>query len=378
MTQATPASPGSPSARIDGIDCLRALAIFYVLMNHVNMRLVLGHVPYLKALPAQLAWALVWQGQRGVQIFFAVSGFLIASTSIRRWGSLPELPLREFYRIRFARIAPLLLALLAILSLLHLLQADHFVVSRKDGGLAGALWAAFTLRIGLLEATRGYLPANWDILWSLSVEELFYLVFPLLCVVCGMKFPRRWALVAVLLIFVVLGPLARTVFTAGNEVWQEYSYLGGMDAIALGCLAAMASARWPMGRKQSLAMLLGGAAVLAVCLTCTPQLRTLERLGLVMTLIAVATCMVCAAAAQRRDRVPGVIRPVLTLGRRSYEIYLTHMFVVFAFFDWFVRANKPMLFVWPMFAAVVVCATILGELIGRFFTDPANRWLRKR
>ena len=42
-----------------------------------------------------------------------------------------------------------------------------------------------------------------------------------------------------LLALVVLGPFARTVLTHGNEVWYEYSYLGGMDAIAMGCLTAM-------------------------------------------------------------------------------------------------------------------------------------------
>ena len=164
--------------RIDGIDCLRALAIFYVLLNHVNMRLLFAHVPYTNGLPHQLVTSLVWQGQRGVQIFFAVSGFLITSTSIKRWGTLSTVRPGEFYLIRFARIAPLLLTLLAILSLLHAFHLKNFTVSDQAGGLSNALFAALTLHVGYLEATKGYLPANWDILWSLSVEEMFYLFFP--------------------------------------------------------------------------------------------------------------------------------------------------------------------------------------------------------
>src|SRR5665213_2933374 len=144
MAESPHRNPAKSWTRIDGIDCLRALAIFYVLMNHVNMRLLGAHVPYLKTLPPQLAWSLVWQGQRGVQIFFAVSGFLIASTSIRRWGSLSKVRLRDFYLIRFARIAPLLLTLLAVLSFLHALRVDYYVVSAKAGGLPRALLAALT------------------------------------------------------------------------------------------------------------------------------------------------------------------------------------------------------------------------------------------
>lgn len=51
-------------------------------------------------------------------------------------------------------------------------------------------------------------------------------------------FGRGKLLVAILLTFVVLGPFGRTVLAHGNEVWQEYCYLGGMEAIALGCLTA--------------------------------------------------------------------------------------------------------------------------------------------
>src|SRR5665213_170413 len=376
MAESPHRNPAKSWTRIDGIDCLRALAIFYVLMNHVNMRLLGAHVPYLKTLPPQLAWSLVWQGQRGVQIFFAVSGFLIASTSIRRWGSLSKVRLRDFYLIRFARIAPLLLTLLAVLSILHALRVDHYVVPAKSGGLPRALLAALTLHVGWLEATKGYLPGNWDVLWSLSVEEAFYLFFPLLCVLLR---GGKW-LVLVLAVFVVLGPFARTTFTHGNEVWQEYSYLGGMDAIALGCLTAMLVARRKLSRR-ALSTLLGcGMAMMAFCLVFTIQSIKLglERSGLGMTVVAVGACMVIVAAAQSKWRAARVFQPLLGYGRRSYEIYLTHMFVVFAFFDCFMKAGKPVHFVPLPFIATVLVAGALGELVARFYSEPANRWLRAR
>jgi len=219
-------------SRLDGVDLLRGLAILFVLMNHVNMRLLSADVTYTRGLPEQLVSSLVWNGQRGVQIFFAVSGFLITSTTLRRWQSLPRVSVRAFYQMRFARIAPLLVALLGILSVLHFAGVRHFTVSPKTGGLGRALIAALTFHVNVLEAHRGYLPGNWDILWSLSVEEMFYIFFPLTC-----RLLRRGKLfIALLLAFVMLGPFGRTVFTHGNEVWREYSYLGGMDAISLGCL----------------------------------------------------------------------------------------------------------------------------------------------
>jgi peptidoglycan/LPS O-acetylase OafA/YrhL len=56
------------------------------------------------------------------------------------------------------------------------------VVSPKQGGLGRAWLAAVTLHINLLEGRLGYLPGPWDILWSLSVEEMFYLFSPIVCI----------------------------------------------------------------------------------------------------------------------------------------------------------------------------------------------------
>jgi peptidoglycan/LPS O-acetylase OafA/YrhL len=377
--QPTPLSNG-PSAhswkRVDGIDCLRALAIFYVLMNHVNMRLLFAHVPYTRALPHAVVSALVWQGQSGVQMFFAVSGFLITSTTIRRWGSLASVKPRDFYLIRFARIAPLLLTLLAVLSVLHFLRFEHFVVSRETGGLPRALLAALTFHIGWLEATRGYLPGNWDILWSLSVEEMFYLFFPILCVLLG----RGKGLVLVLLAFVALGPYARAVMTNTNPTWHEYSYLGGMDAIALGCLTAILLARRPLSRIAAKICAACGFALLVFCLCFSAQVEQLglERSGLGMTVIAIGACLVIAASAQTRWNAPRAFSPLLAYGRRSYEIYLTHMFVVFACFDLFVKAGRNVGKVPLLFTGVILLASLLGELVARFYSEPANRWLRSR
>lgn len=376
MPSAEPTNAARSWTRLDGVDVLRGFAIFFVLMNHVNMRLLGARVPYTQALPHQLVSSLVWNGQFGIQMFFAVSGFLITSTTLRRWGSLSNVSVRDFYLLRFARIAPLLLLLLTVLTALHFAHLHDFVVSAKTEGLGRALVAALTFHVNALEARRGYLPGNLDILWSLSVEEMFYLFFPLVCRLLG----RGKLLIALLSAFVILGPFGRTALAHGNGVWQDYSYLGGMDAIALGCLTALFVASIRLSRTILCTLAGLGTAVLIFSLSFSIQgnIWGLGHNGLNMTILAVGTCMVIVAAAQTRWKGPRILDPLLKVGQRSYEVYLTHMFVVFGLFRLFIGAGKPIRAVPALFIAVILFSGLLGELVARFYSEPMNRLLRKR
>jgi peptidoglycan/LPS O-acetylase OafA/YrhL len=361
--------------RLDGIDLLRGLAIFFVLMNHINIRLLSADVLYTRFLPAQLVHFLVWNGQLGVQMFFAVSGFLITSITLRRWGSLGQVSLRDFYRLRFARIAPLLFLLLVILSALHFAGIQHFVVSEETGGLGRALLAALTFHVNVLEAHRGYLPGNWDILWSLSVEEVFYLLFPIVCRVLG----RSKLFFAILFGMVALGPFGRTVFAQGNEIWEEYSYLGGMEGIALGCLTALVVSQVRLSRTAIWVLGGAGAAIVTCSLIFSWQAYVgwLGRTGLNMTVLGVGTCVFIAATAQAGWRSPRWLVPLLRIGQYSYEVYLTHMFVVFGFFGMFVAAGKPMRLVPILFVATILVSGLLGAAVARLYSEPMNRFLRR-
>ncbi|HEY6127837.1 MAG TPA: acyltransferase [Candidatus Acidoferrum sp.] len=362
--------------RIDGVDLLRGLAIFFVLMNHVNIRLLIAKIPYAAGLPRQFVGAFVWNGQSGVQIFFAISGFLITSTALRRWGKLSQVSLRGFYLTRFARIVPLLVLLLVILSGLHFAGLRDFVVSSKTGGLPRAIFAAVTFHINVLEARRGYLPGNWDILWSLSVEEVFYLFFPIV----SRLFSRGKFLVILLASLVMLGPFARTLLVHGNEIWREYSYLGGMDAIALGCLTALAASRLEFSSRNLRLLAVIGSALLIfiLCFPARPANRALENAGLDMTILAIATCMLITASFRSGWKAPCILFPLLRLGQRSYEVYLTHMFVVFAFFHFFLFAGNSLRTVPLLFIAVIFWSTLLGEFVARVYSEPLNRAIRSR
>jgi peptidoglycan/LPS O-acetylase OafA/YrhL len=100
--------------------------------------------------------------------------------------------------------------------------------------------------------------------------------------------------------------------------------------------------------------------------------------GLDMTIIALGTCLVIVAAAQTRWKGPCLLVPLLRLGQYSYEVYLTHMFVVFAFFAIFMKCGSPIWSVPLLFVATVVVAAAAGDLVARFFSEPVNRTLRER
>ncbi len=191
---------------------------------------------------------------------------------------------------------------------------------------------------------------------------------------------RGWKLIGLLLVFVVLGPFGRTVFTGANAVWKEYSYIGGMDAIALGCLTAVAVCGSHFSRSAAQGLWAVGGVLLTFMLffSTQPFNQMLERSGLDMSIVAVGTCMVAAAAAQTGWQGPRWMIPIFRLGQRSYEVYLTHMFVVFALLALFVQAGKPMRAVPLFFTAAILLSGMLGAAVARFYSEPMNRRLRKR
>lgn len=380
MTPSDSKSSTRAGKRLDGIDLLRGLSIFFVLMNHINIRLLGADVPYTGFIPAQLVHVLVWNAQLGVQMFFVVSGFLITSITIRRWGSLPQVSLRGFYLFRFARIAPLLFLLLAVLCSLHFFHVHRYVVTAEAGGLGRALLAVLTFHVNELQIHRGYLPGNWDILWSLSIEEMFYLFFPLTCLLFGGKrlFGRRMVFPALLFVFVILGPFGRTLFAHGNEIAEDYSYLGGMEGISLGCLTAMVASRRRFSRRALWILGIAGSAIVSASLIFSWQAYRdwLGKTGLNFTVLGIGTCLFIIATAQSEWKSPRMLAPLLRMGRYSYEIYLTHMFVVFTFFGLFLDAGKPMRGVPFLFVSAILVSGLLGAAVANFYSEPANRYLR--
>lgn len=361
--------------RIVGIDLLRGLAIVFVLLNHIHMRLLGSSILYTKGWPTQLELSLVWNGQFAVQMFFVLSGFLITSTTLKRWHSFSEVRVLAFYKLRFARIAPLLALVLSLLSLLHGMHLHGFTVSEKVGGLPAALFAALTFHVNWLEASKGYLPGAWDILWSLSVEEMFYLFFPIACVLLR----RRRYLMSVWGIFILLGPFARSHAFNHNPVWREYSYLGGMDAIAMGCMMGVILDGRKLRRRASQISLMIGASLLVFSLFCSQLAYRwgLGKNGLNMSLLAIGTSFLIAYFVSIEWHPSKIFSPLLLAGASSYEVYLTHEFVVLALWTLFMSFGGPIYGVVPLFVLTLAISVIIGTLVARFYSEPANKTLRR-
>ncbi len=365
---------GDAGARNPGIDLLRGLAIVLVVFNHLGLRIPLGKTALAGVLPAWLLRGLNWNGYEAVYVFFVISGFLIAGNALRRWGSLAAIDARAFYARRFARIVPCLLALLAVLGALHLLGARDYVIHRAGQSLPRALLAALGLHLNWYEGQTGYLPGSWDVLWSLSIEEAFYLGFPLACLLLR----RRALLVPPLVLLALSLPWARAALH-GNEIWLEKAYLPGMAAIATGVLGALlANACRPPGRTVAMLGWLGALGLGAVLLDGGALWHWLrDGYMLVLTLSALCLLLCCRWRADG-----GTMRPLRgfgwlrSWGRLSYEIYLTHMFVVFAL----VRAYRALgggpALGWLWYLPALGLCWLLGTAVERLLSTPCERRLR--
>ena len=363
--------------RNGGIDLLRGASILLVVIHHTMLRIPLQKTGLATVLPERLLEALGYNGYEAVFVFFVVSGFLITTTALRRWPSLGRIGMRGFYARRLARIAPCLLVLVATLCLLDRLGVANFTILRPDQSLGGAILAALGLHLNWYEGRTGYLPAGWDVLWSLSIEELFYLCFPPACLLAR----RHTALLVAPLCLLALSlPLTRAAL-AGNEIWQEKAYLPGMAAIATGMLAALWAGRAGRPRAARAVAALGCAGAACVLAVLVAEDLVWPVLGqATMLLLTGGTALLLLAFHWRwlegwTSRGTGWVR---SCGRLSYEIYLSHIFVLFPVLFAFHRSGGNMHLAWLWFVPSVGLSWCLGWLVDRTLSSPAERWLRRR
>ena len=97
-----------------------------------------------------------------------------------------------------------------------------------------------------------------------------------------------------------------------------------------------------------------------------------------MTILGIGTCMFIAPTAQTQWKAPSILRPLSNIGQYSYEVYLTHMFVVYGFFDLFLDAGKSMRLVPVLFVSTILIAGLLGAAVAAFYSEPMNRFLRSK
>ena len=210
------------SKRIPSLDGLRAVSIALVIVGHLYRTVshVGPHTPF---------WLVAGNASLGVSIFFVISGFLITSLLLREHERYAVISLRNFYLRRFFRIFPDAyvgcIALLGGFGLISLTRAD----------LVSA--ATFTW-----EYSRSATSWALEHLWSLSVEEQFYILWPsTLAILLRRSDKLTAAKVAGALI--ILGPISRVVtHFNGGPFYASHSYYllhTRLDTLMFGCLCAL-------------------------------------------------------------------------------------------------------------------------------------------
>ncbi|MCQ4212390.1 acyltransferase family protein [Streptomyces longispororuber] len=332
------------------IQALRALAVGLVVFHHLWPTVLTG-------------------GFVGVDAFFVLSGYIISAQLIHELNGTGRIRIADFYARRVRRLLPA-----ALLVLTSVVVAVHALASQDRWGdharqvLASALYGQNWL-LGA-EPVDPYKVTAVAHFWSLSVEEQFYLVWPLLLLFL-FKLRAPWARIAattglglVSLLWCVRlteSDPAAAYFVTQVRVWE----------FAIGAVIALAGTRLALPKALSTAALLAGLALLVGSAVHYTGLTPYPGAAALLPTLGAGLIIVAGTAPGRRWHTAVTSsKPVQLLGDISYSLYLWH---------WPLLILMPLavsggVLDTPVRLGVLVTALVLAYLSKRFVEDPVRRW----
>jgi peptidoglycan/LPS O-acetylase OafA/YrhL len=344
-------APSRPAFRPD-VEGLRAVAIVAVLLAHAGVGLAEG-------------------GFVGVDVFFVISGFLITQVLVRELDATGSISLARFFAGRVKRLMPQVLAVIAAVAaasslLLSPVRADAVASDVMAAGVYAMNWRLSASATDYFAAGDADRPL--DHLWSLAVEEQFYVAWPLLLVVLAWVTRRRPAgargpLPAVLLLVAVTSLAFAVRHSAVAPEQAYFSPAGRAWELAVGGLLALALPRRRLGgRAAAGAGWAGLGAILAAVLLYDAGTAMPGVPALLPVLGAAALLAAGTSAAPALPTRGLATRPARFVGRISYAWYVWHWPVLV-----FAAAGGPL-------SAAEGVAVTLGSLVPALLT---HRWIEE-
>lgn len=362
MASESPQATAVRGARLPylpGLDGLRAIAVLAVLLYHADLTWLPG-------------------GFLGVEVFFVISGYLITSLLLAEWDERGRLNLKVFWLRRARRLLPaLFLVIAAVLAFAVAFLPDEIAGLRGDAAAA----IGYVTNWYLIFSHKSYFevvgrPSLLRHLWSLAVEEQFYVLWPLVFALSMCYLRRKGTLFAVLVGAAVSALLMAALYQPEADPSRVYY---GTDTRAGGLLIggalALVWAPWRRlrqpGRARAVLLDLLGLAGLATLLGLFLRLDEFQSFlyqgG--FAVVGLATAATIAAAVDPAAHLGTAWlgrRPLRWVGLRSYGIYLWHWPIF--------MLTRPQLDVplegWPLLALRLAGTLVCAELSYRYIETP--------
>lgn len=354
--------------RVAGLDGIRAIAVSLVILFHLTPGTTIG-------------------GYLGVDLFFVVSGFLITTLLVREREREREtsgrVSLRGFWTRRARRLLPALAVLVLVCCTAAWVVGGDVLVGLGLQVLGAATFSSNWL---FLAAGSSYfgdaLPELFRNLWSLAVEEQFYLIWPVLLVLVLFRMPRPLRIALVSLLAAASAVAMATLFSPVDSTRVYYGTDTHAFGLAIGAALALLATSWPRRALEwpRLARVVWGAvgplallAILGFAVLLPGDAAFTFQGGLVI--VAVLAAVVIASLLVPETPLARLLelRALRWIGQRSYGLYLWHwpvfVLVVSALPGWSRSGTSG----WVLGGIALAISLAAAALSYRFVEQPIRR-----
>ncbi|WP_392449959.1 acyltransferase family protein [Staphylococcus massiliensis] len=346
---------------LPGLDGLRAIAVIAIMVYHLNVRWLSG-------------------GFVGVDTFFVISGFLITSLLLYEYDASQRIDLKGFWLRRIKRLLPASLFVISSVVLYTVLfDEGHILSIRKDATAAIFYVSNWWYIFRDVDYFNQFELMPLKHLWSLAIEEQFYILFPLIIGLLLKKFKKRHKVILILFGVSIIS-LIVMMSLKGFGLSLSRLYFGTdtrLQTLLLGVLLAFI---WPPFRLKANPPktlqytveglgIFGLIALIASMFLINDQMPVLYVGG--FYILSFITLFIIMSAVHPSTYLSKVLSlPILKyIGQRSYSLYLWHYPIMSVMSSYFVQGQIP----WYIYVSEVVLTFACAEVSYRFIETPIRR-----